>query len=160
MIDHGLLKPKFDEDRYAAKVVMSDSIDTQLDAEGEQKDAIYGEQNVKEACFDDSLIKFLDGVSTPPRRPIFSAATNTLDKSPPPERSTPSLPADIYISFERLTKSLVELQSLLQTERDTNLTLLEENFSLKLKLGQKVAIDCKVNNPEKTTVVNNRKNQI
>ena len=65
-----------------------------------------------------------------------------------------------YISFERLAKSVVELQSLLQTEGDTNLTLLEENFSLKLKLGQKVATDCKVNHPEKTTVVNNRNNQI
>ena len=80
VIDHGLMKPKSDEDRYAAKALMSDSIDTQLDAEGEQNDAIYGEQNVKEACFDDSSFKFLDGVSTPPRRPTFSAGTNTLGK--------------------------------------------------------------------------------
>ena len=62
----------------------------------------------------------------------------------------PSPPADIYISFERLAKSTVELQSLLQVERDRNFALLEENFSLKLKLGQKVSTDCKVNNPEKT----------
>ena len=45
VIDHSLLKPKSEEDRYAAKVLMSDSVDTQLDAEGEQNDDIYGEQN-------------------------------------------------------------------------------------------------------------------
>ena len=151
VIDHGLLKPKSAEDRYAAMSVMSDSRDTQEDAEGEPIDAIYEEENVKEVCFDDSFMKFLDRVSTPPQRPLFSAAANTLNKTPPPERSVPPPPADIYISFERLAKSVVELQSLLQTERDRNLTLLEENFSLKLKLGQKVATtDCKVNNPEKT----------
>ena len=61
-----------------------------------------------------------------------------------------SPPADIYISFERLAKSIVELQSLLQVERDRNFALVEENFSLKLKLGQKIFTDCKVNNPEKT----------
>ena len=59
--------------------------------------------------------------------------------------SVQSPPADIYISFERLAKSTVELQSLLQVERDRNFALLEENFSLKLKLGQKVSTDCKVN---------------
>ena len=72
----------------------------------------------------------------------------TLDETS--QRSVQSPPADIYISFERLAKSTVELQSLLQVERDRNFALLEENFSLKLKLGQKVSIDCKVNNPEKT----------
>ena len=66
------------------------------------------------------------------------------------QRSVQSPPADIYISFERLAKSIVELQNLLQVERDRNFALVDENFSLKLKLGQKVSIDCKVNNPEKT----------
>ena len=148
VINQGLLKPKSDEDRDAA---MADSIDLPEDAEGEPINARHEEENAKEACFNDSFFKFLDGVSTPPRRPLFSAATKTLDKSPcMPDRSVQSPPADIYISFERLAKSVVELQSLLQIERSTNIALLEENFSLKLKLGHGVSADGKVNNSEKT----------
>ena len=148
LIDHGLLKPKSDEDRYAAMAEMSDP------TEGEPNDATYGAENAKEACsddnarkFDDSFFEFLDGVPTPPRRPLISAA-NALEKTS--QRSVQSPPADIYISFERLAKSIVELQSLLQVERDRNFALVEENFSLTLKLGQKISTDCKVNNPEKT----------
>ena len=148
LIDHGLLKPKSDEDRYAAMAAMSDP------TEGEPNDATYGAENAKEARsddnsrkFDNSFFEFLDGVPTPPRRPLISAA-NALEKTS--QRSVQSPPADIYISFERLAKSIVELQSLLQVERDRNFALVEENFSLKLKLGQKISTDCKVNNPEKT----------
>ena len=148
LIDHGLLKPKSDEDRYAAMAAMSDP------TEGEPNDATYGAENAKEARsddnsrkFDGSFFEFLDGVPTPPRRPLISAA-NALEKTS--QRSVQSPPADIYISFERLAKSIVELQSLLQVERDRNFALVEENFSLKLKLGQKISTDCKVNNPEKT----------
>ena len=94
---------------------------------GEPNDATYGGENAKDAFsdddsgkFDDSFLEFLDGVPTPPRWPLISAA-NSLDETS--QWSVQSPPADIYISFEWLAKSIVELQSLLQVERDRSFAL-------------------------------------
>ncbi len=100
MINHGL--SKYDEDGHAAMAVVTDTMNTQKGAEGEASDAENGEGNAKD-CFDNSFFKFLYGISTPTQRPQFSTGANI--------RSVQSPPADIYISFERLAKSVLELRS-------------------------------------------------